>query len=130
MARLRIFFGGRGLSALSKALLQSRQHFYLLAVAANVALLVVLKLPQLTVYRVVASVPAFALINAMACQVFREIKFRLISSDGTSNIPTLDFHVTADPRSLSVHFHRTDPTTTELGSNTISLLEVLHADGG
>ncbi|KAF7335943.1 hypothetical protein MSAN_02307700 [Mycena sanguinolenta] len=46
MARLRAFFGGKGLSALSRALLQSGQHFYLVAVAANVTLLVAAKLPS------------------------------------------------------------------------------------
>ncbi|KAJ6454687.1 hypothetical protein C8R45DRAFT_755925, partial [Mycena sanguinolenta] len=82
MARLRVFFGGKGLSTLSRALLQSGQHFYLVAVAANVTLLVV-KLPQSPpVCRAMLTIPATALVNAMACLVFRRIKFGLISSDG------------------------------------------------
>ncbi|KAF7334190.1 hypothetical protein MSAN_02380300 [Mycena sanguinolenta] len=90
MARLRAFFGGTGLSTLSQALLQSGQHFYLIAVVTHIALLVLLKLHQLSpVYRVMLTVPGFALINAMACQVFRRIKFGLISSDGTSKILSL-----------------------------------------
>ncbi|KAJ6476877.1 hypothetical protein C8R45DRAFT_1157985, partial [Mycena sanguinolenta] len=84
MARLRVFFGGRGASTLSRALLQSGQHFYLVAVAANVTLLVVVKLPHLPpVYRDMLIIPAVALDNAMACLVFRMIKFGFISSDGT-----------------------------------------------
>ncbi|KAF7335929.1 hypothetical protein MSAN_02306200 [Mycena sanguinolenta] len=47
--RLSVFFGGAtGLSALSRALLQSGQHFYLVAVAANLTLLIAVKLPQLS----------------------------------------------------------------------------------
>ncbi|KAF7336016.1 hypothetical protein MSAN_02315300 [Mycena sanguinolenta] len=129
LARLRAFFGGTGLSKLSRALLQSGQHFYLIAVATHITFLVVLKLPQLTpVYHAMLSIPGFALINAMACLVFRRIKFGLISSDGTSNIPTInlpsDFHATANPMSLPLYFRRTDPTATDLGSNTTFPLEV------
>ncbi|KAF7336013.1 hypothetical protein MSAN_02315000 [Mycena sanguinolenta] len=47
MARIRVFFGGKGLSALSQALLQGGQHFYLIAVATHITLLVTLKLSQL-----------------------------------------------------------------------------------
>ncbi|KAJ6454683.1 hypothetical protein C8R45DRAFT_760250, partial [Mycena sanguinolenta] len=84
-ARLRVFFGGKGLSTLTRALLQSGQHFYLVAVAANVTVIIVLKLPHFPpVYRGMLSIPALALINAMACFVFRRIKFGLISSDGVS----------------------------------------------
>ncbi|KAJ6454669.1 hypothetical protein C8R45DRAFT_881933, partial [Mycena sanguinolenta] len=83
LARLRVFFGGKGLSTLSRALLQSGQHFYLVAVATNVTLLVAVKLPQLPpVYRAMLAIPAEALANAMACLVFRRIKLGLISSDG------------------------------------------------
>ncbi|KAF7334224.1 hypothetical protein MSAN_02383700 [Mycena sanguinolenta] len=47
-ACLRVFFGGTGLSTLSQVLIESGQHFYLVAVTANVALLVLLNLPQLS----------------------------------------------------------------------------------
>ncbi|KAF7373756.1 hypothetical protein MSAN_00587100 [Mycena sanguinolenta] len=129
VARLRVFLGGTGLSTLSQALLRSGQHFYLIAVAAQTTLLVLLKLPHLTpIYIGMFSVPAFALVHAMACLVFRRIKFGLISSDGISNPPITglseDFHATANPRSLSLHSRRTDPITTEFGSNTIYPLDV------
>ncbi|KAF7336000.1 hypothetical protein MSAN_02313700 [Mycena sanguinolenta] len=128
MARLRAFFGGTGLSALSRALLESGQHFYLIAVATHITLLVVLKLPQLTpVYHAMLSIPGFALVNAMACLVFRRIKFGRISSDGTSKMPTIglssDFHAT-NPRSLSFQIRHPHPTTTDLESNTTFPLEV------
>ncbi|KAJ6486617.1 hypothetical protein C8R45DRAFT_1144992 [Mycena sanguinolenta] len=129
MARLRAFFGGPGLSALSRALLESGQHFYMIAVATHVTLLVILKIPQLTpVYHAMLSFPGFALINAMACLVFRRIKFGLISSDGISKIPTInisDFHATANTRSLPFHFHHTDSTTytSDLERNTTFPLE-------
>ncbi|KAF7335931.1 hypothetical protein MSAN_02306400 [Mycena sanguinolenta] len=127
MARLRAFFGGTGLSTLSQALLQSGQHFYLIAVVTHIALLVLLKLHQLSpVYRVMLTVPGFALINAMACQVFRRIKFGLISSDGTSKNSvtglSVDFHATANPRSLPLHYRS---TATEFGTNTTAF--PLHA---
>ncbi|KAF7335945.1 hypothetical protein MSAN_02307900 [Mycena sanguinolenta] len=129
IARLRAFFGGKGLSALSRALLQSGQYFYLVAVAANATLLVAVKLPRLPpIYRAMLIIPAQALANAMACLVFRRIKLGLISSDGTFNIPTIapssDSHVAANPRSLSPQFHHTDRTTRELKSNTICPLDV------
>ncbi|KAF7335986.1 hypothetical protein MSAN_02312300 [Mycena sanguinolenta] len=122
--RLSVFFGGAGLSALSQALLQSGQHFYLVAVAANLTLLIAVKLRQLSpVYHAVFTVPGLSLINAMACLVFRKIKFGRISSDGTFEIPTIalsNFHTTENPRS---DFCRADPATMDLESNTTSPLE-------
>ncbi|KAJ6454661.1 hypothetical protein C8R45DRAFT_1189299, partial [Mycena sanguinolenta] len=85
MARLRVFLGGKASSTLSKALLQTGQHFYLIAVVTHIVLLVLLKLPHLSpVYRTMVAVPGLALINTMACLVFRRIKFGLISPDGIS----------------------------------------------
>ncbi|KAF7334214.1 hypothetical protein MSAN_02382700 [Mycena sanguinolenta] len=125
MTRLRLFFGGAGLSRLSEALLRSGQHFYLIAVAANITLIVVLKLPQLApVSRGMLSIPALALTNAMACLVFRRIKFGLISSDGTLNIPISDFHATTNPGSLPLHSRRTDHTTAEFRTNITFPLDV------
>ncbi|KAF7374697.1 hypothetical protein MSAN_00354700 [Mycena sanguinolenta] len=129
MARLRGFFGGTGLSALSRALLQSGQHFYLIATTARLVLLVVMKLPQLTpVYHAMLSIPVLALVNAMACLVFRRIKFGLISSDGTFKTPTInlpsDFHATANPKSSPFYFRRTDPTTSDPERNTTFSLEL------
>ncbi|KAF7335952.1 hypothetical protein MSAN_02308600 [Mycena sanguinolenta] len=123
IARLRAFVGGTGLSALSRALLQSGQHFYLVAVAANVTLLVLFNLPHLSpLYPAMIAVPAFALINAMACLVFRKIKLGLISSDGISQVPTIsfdsDFHATTNSSSLPSHFSRKDSTAAGFGTYT------------
>ncbi|KAF7336010.1 hypothetical protein MSAN_02314700 [Mycena sanguinolenta] len=129
MDRLRVFFGGTGLSALSRALLQGGQHFYLIAAITHIILLVVLMLSRLTpIYHTMLSIPGLALVNAMACLVFRRIKFGLISSDGTSKIPTIDLpsdvHATANSRSLPLYFRRTDPTTTDLRRTATFPLEV------
>ncbi|KAF7334221.1 hypothetical protein MSAN_02383400 [Mycena sanguinolenta] len=120
-ARLRVFLGGEGLSALSRGLLQSGQHFYLVAVAANVTFIIVLILPNFSpVYRGMLSIPALALTNAMACIVFRRIKFGLISSDGVSKIPTTglssDYRTTTHSRSLPLHYRGTDHTITEFAT--------------
>ncbi|KAF7335966.1 hypothetical protein MSAN_02310000 [Mycena sanguinolenta] len=115
--RLRIFFGGKGGSALSQALLQSGQHFYLVAVAANVTLLIAVKLPQLSpVYHAVFTVPGLSLINAMACLVFRRIKFGRISSDGTTKTQATTGLDSDYQRRLPLHYRRTDPTTTDFGT--------------
>ncbi|KAJ6454611.1 hypothetical protein C8R45DRAFT_915105 [Mycena sanguinolenta] len=118
--RLRRFLRGEGSSALSQALLQSGQHFYLVAVAANLLLLIAVKLPQFSpVYHAVFTVPGLSLINAMACLVFRRIKFGRISSNGTSKSRTnttgidSDFHA----RRLPLHHRRTDPTATDFGTS-------------
>ncbi|KAJ6450769.1 hypothetical protein C8R45DRAFT_1127476 [Mycena sanguinolenta] len=128
VARLRVFFDGTGLSILSQALLQSGQHFYLIAVATHITLLVLLKLPQLTpIDHGIFAIPALALINAMACLVFRRIKFGLISADGISKTPmtlSQDFHATANPRSLCLHSRPTDSSTTGFGSNAAYPLDV------
>ncbi|KAF7373757.1 hypothetical protein MSAN_00587200 [Mycena sanguinolenta] len=129
LAHLRVFFGGPGLSTLSQALLRSGQHFYFIAVATHITLLVLLKLPQLTrIDHAMFGIPAIALINAMACLVFRRIKLGLISSDGISNAPMTglseNLHATANPMSLSLHSRRTDPTTTGFGLNAAYPLDV------
>ncbi|KAF7373792.1 hypothetical protein MSAN_00590900 [Mycena sanguinolenta] len=130
VTRLRVFFGGTGpgLSALSQALLQSGQHFYFVAVATHITLLVLLKLPQLTpIYHGMFAIPALALINAMACLVFRKIRFGLINSDGISKAPmtlSQDFQAAENPRSLCLHSCPTAPTTAGFGFNTAYPLDV------
>ncbi|KAJ6465741.1 hypothetical protein C8R45DRAFT_910618 [Mycena sanguinolenta] len=119
-ARVRAFFGGPGLSTLSQALLRSGQHFYFVAVAGNVTLLVLLRSQLNPVYRSMFAAPILTLVNAMACLVFRRIRFGLISPDGVSKAPNAslsDFRATTNPRSLPLHSRRTDPTTTAFESN-------------
>ncbi|KAJ6465754.1 hypothetical protein C8R45DRAFT_1106796 [Mycena sanguinolenta] len=120
-ARVRAFFGGPGLSTLSQALLRSGQHFYFIAVAGNVTLLVLLRSQLNPVYRSMFAAPILTLVNAMACLVFRRIRFGLISPDGISKAPNAslsDFRATTNPRSFPLHSRRTDPTTTAFESNT------------
>ncbi|KAJ7508619.1 hypothetical protein B0H11DRAFT_1902224 [Mycena galericulata] len=117
VARARAFFGGTGLSTLSSALLRGGQHFYFIAVAANVTLLVLLTSHLNPVYRSMFAAPLLTLVNAMACLVFRRIRFGLMSSDGISKVPHTSFSETfkaapRSPRSLPLHSRRTDPSTT------------------
>ncbi|KAF8168637.1 hypothetical protein K438DRAFT_1503479, partial [Mycena galopus ATCC 62051] len=73
--RICAFFGGGQLSKLSRALVRGGQHFYLIAVGTNIIILGTLKLSNiLQTHYVVLAVPGYALINAMACLVFRQIK--------------------------------------------------------
>ncbi|KAF7335984.1 hypothetical protein MSAN_02312100 [Mycena sanguinolenta] len=141
MVRLRIFFRWYGIIRTNEGVASERAAVLLvseyyawgikwfnvtlrLAVAANLALLVVLKLPQIAVYRLMP-VPFFALINAMACLVFRRIKFGLISPDGTSKISitglSVDFNATENPSSPPFHYCRTHPTATGFGSDTLDI---------
>ncbi|KAF5339516.1 hypothetical protein D9758_016365 [Tetrapyrgos nigripes] len=84
-AQVKAFFGGKGVLPLfSRKLLESGQQYYLVALAGNIAVLVLLKNPKFpAVYHGMASIPAQAVVNSMACVVFRQIKFGLISVDGT-----------------------------------------------
>ncbi|KAJ6473281.1 hypothetical protein C8R45DRAFT_763317, partial [Mycena sanguinolenta] len=79
---IRAFFGGGQLSRLSRTLIQSGQQFYLVAVCTNIIVIVVLWLPVSEIYKGTVTVPAIAIINAMACLVFRKTKFGVVSADG------------------------------------------------
>ncbi|KAF9262406.1 hypothetical protein L218DRAFT_809361, partial [Marasmius fiardii PR-910] len=82
-------FIGRGrsiLPALSRNLLRSGQQYYLIALSGNIVLLVMLKTPSLPVfYHGMTTIPVLAVINSMACIVYRQIKFGVISADGITN---------------------------------------------
>ncbi|PBK78583.1 hypothetical protein ARMSODRAFT_863659, partial [Armillaria solidipes] len=81
--RLRAFFG-RGVPIVSRNLLLGGQHYYLVAVCGNIVILVLIRVPGVPpVYRAMCTIPILAVINAMACIVFRKIKFGLITPDGT-----------------------------------------------
>lgn len=90
--------------------------FQSIAVCGNVLLLVLVSLPGIpTVYRAMCTIPVLATINAMACIVFRKIKFGLITPDGTTQARTLTTGRFAPPEnSLPMHFRHkysvTDPT--------------------
>ena len=105
---------------------QSSSRTPRVAVAANITLLAGFHLNP--VIHSMLSVPGFAVVNAMACLVFRRIKFGLISSDGVSKIPMTglseNFHATANPRSFPLHLHHTDPSSAEFTTDTSFPLEV------
>ncbi|KAF9255579.1 hypothetical protein L218DRAFT_1034287 [Marasmius fiardii PR-910] len=86
--RFKTFVGnGRSfLPKLSKNLLRSGQQYYLVALIGFVINCLLLKLPNTPVlYHAISSFPVTAIVNCMACIVFRQIKFGLITVDGTVN---------------------------------------------
>ncbi|KAK7442198.1 hypothetical protein VKT23_016170 [Stygiomarasmius scandens] len=113
---LRAFCGRGFLPVVSRNLLHSGQHFYLIAICGNIVLLVMIKVPNApTVYRGMCSVPVLAITNAMACTVYRRIKFGLISPDGTVNYNTFgSFHAGeySTRNSLPLQFHQDTARTT------------------
>ncbi|KIK55466.1 hypothetical protein GYMLUDRAFT_112062, partial [Collybiopsis luxurians FD-317 M1] len=79
------FFGLRtSLPDLSRALLVGGQKYYLLALVWSIAVIVLGALPGISpVYKSMCTIPQFATNSAMACLVFRQIKFGLTEADGT-----------------------------------------------
>ncbi|THV02308.1 hypothetical protein K435DRAFT_565226, partial [Dendrothele bispora CBS 962.96] len=69
------FFSGRGLPAFSKTLLQEGQVYYLISFFAALLVVVMLVLPGISdYYHVIMISPHIALVNSMACRVFRNVK--------------------------------------------------------
>ncbi|KAF8903917.1 hypothetical protein CPB84DRAFT_1746024 [Gymnopilus junonius] len=89
--RLRSFFKGKGLPGLSRALLQSGQEYYLVTVGFNVLSTAMILAPKTIppLFHVMFTIPNVAINNAMACRVFRDIKFGYISSTGVTTLRTL-----------------------------------------
>jgi len=84
-ARLRAFFSRKSLPLVSRTLILGGQLYYFMALCGNIVLIVMFVLPGVgPIYRGMCTIPVLALNNAMACIVFRKIKFGLISSDGTA----------------------------------------------
>ncbi|PBK91717.1 hypothetical protein ARMGADRAFT_968623 [Armillaria gallica] len=122
--RLRAFFG-RGVPIVSRNLLLGGQHYYLVAVCGNIVVLVLIRVPGVpAVYRAMCTIPILAVINAMACIVFRKIKFGFITPDGTvMTQDTSTFHAPSGPdgssrrhRTIPLHYR---PSHTEDGSATL-----------
>ncbi|KAK0226146.1 hypothetical protein IW262DRAFT_1540854 [Armillaria fumosa] len=121
--RLRAFFG-KGVPIVSRNLLLSGQQYYLVAVCGNIVCLVFVLVPGFpAVYRAMCTLPILAIINAMACIVFRKIKFGLITSEGTMMVQLSTFHATSGPagttslhRSVPIHGQ---PSHTDGGSPTL-----------
>jgi len=80
--RARSFFGGDGLPAFSKMLLQSGQEYYLVTVGGNIlTMALILSPPSLpAVFHAMCTVPNMAIANSMACRVYRDVKFGRIGS--------------------------------------------------
>ncbi|CAL1702822.1 unnamed protein product [Somion occarium] len=91
--KLRSFLSGKNLGYVSKALLHTGQLYYLATVGLNFFVIIVLVTPSVSsTYRATLTVPMVALQNAMACRVFRLLKFGVIqdvpSSLLSSHAPT------------------------------------------
>ncbi|KAK0195639.1 hypothetical protein F5146DRAFT_1026446 [Armillaria mellea] len=95
--RLRAFFG-KGIPIVSRNLLLGGQQYYLVAVCGNLVCLIFVLVPGLpAVYRAMCTFPILAIINAMACIVFRKVKFGLITSDGTVMVQLSTFYAASGP---------------------------------
>ncbi|KAK0504538.1 hypothetical protein EDD18DRAFT_1125299, partial [Armillaria luteobubalina] len=114
--RLRAFFG-RGVPVISRNLLLGGQQYYLyaldffvvlrpshlrymysVAVCGNIVCLIFIVVPGLPpAYRGMLTIPILAINNAVACIVFRRIKFGLMTPDGTVMAQLSTFHATSGP---------------------------------
>ncbi|KAF9256969.1 hypothetical protein L218DRAFT_936238 [Marasmius fiardii PR-910] len=105
-------FIGRGksfLPTLSTNLLRSGQHYYLVALSGNIVILVMLKLSNIPVfYHAMCTIPVVAVINSMACIVFRQIKFGLITVDGSINFHSFGTSRGDHTATLPIHFRPGD----------------------
>lgn len=99
-AKAKVFISGNGLPAITRSLLQSGQEYYLygfhfflssfldahmptnsITVAANILTMAMILAPSLpAVLHAMFTVPNVAIVNSLACRVFRDIKFGRISS--------------------------------------------------
>ncbi|PBK91720.1 hypothetical protein ARMGADRAFT_876994, partial [Armillaria gallica] len=95
--RLRAFFG-RGVPIISRNLLLGGQQYYLVAVCGNVICLIFIVVSGLPpAYRGMLTIPILAINNAVACILFRKIKFGLMTPDGTVIVQLSTFHATSGP---------------------------------
>ncbi|KZT12693.1 uncharacterized protein LAESUDRAFT_668555 [Laetiporus sulphureus 93-53] len=70
--RVRTFWSGKYLPAISKALLQDGQAYYIITVTSNLLTVIMVYVYSVPVtYRTMFTVPNIFLTNAMACRVFR-----------------------------------------------------------
>ncbi|KAF5388853.1 hypothetical protein D9757_005576 [Collybiopsis confluens] len=84
-AKIRAFFGWQKLvPTVSRNLLQGGQHYYFFALLTNIVTLVLNQLPLPPTYRGMFTIASLALINALACIVYRRIRFGFIAEDGTT----------------------------------------------
>ncbi|KAG7085549.1 hypothetical protein E1B28_003106 [Marasmius oreades] len=84
--RFALFIQGKGLPALTRAVLQSGQQYYMFTVGGNLLSLGLILAPTSlpAVFHAMANVPNLAVSNSMACRVFREIRFGHILEPSTA----------------------------------------------
>ncbi|TFK38713.1 hypothetical protein BDQ12DRAFT_735369 [Crucibulum laeve] len=114
-SRAKYFFGGKSLPIVLRLLLQSGQHYYLMAVCGYIVLLVLNKLPVSDRYHGIYVAPRL-INNIMACAVFRRVKFGLITHDG-SCLPNIEFKVpSSNPTGVTLPSHHADRLPQDLVS--------------
>ncbi|PFH50121.1 hypothetical protein AMATHDRAFT_145912 [Amanita thiersii Skay4041] len=124
---IRSFFGKGQLPALSKAVLQSGQQYYAITVSLNILSLVMILVPSVPpVYHAMFTIPNVALMNSMACRVYRNIRFGTMLAD-----PSVIFRTTMNnSATLPVAFppsRRSDRSNTNgyYGSNGIGITKTV-----
>ncbi|KIY47908.1 hypothetical protein FISHEDRAFT_44522, partial [Fistulina hepatica ATCC 64428] len=73
--RLRVFFGRSRLPAISRAVLQTGQQYYVMTLGGNIVCVVLILTPSLpAIYHAMMTIPNIAILSSMACRVYRQIK--------------------------------------------------------
>ncbi|KAF9457601.1 hypothetical protein BDZ94DRAFT_1240666 [Collybia nuda] len=118
-------FFGTYLPAFSKALLQDGQKYYMVAMVANLLVLIMEFVPGVPPsYRAIFLAPAIELTNIMACRVFRHTKKRR-DDDVVHEASTMKF---GKNNNVSVYIHTqvgrlTTTSVTESGNHGSSITE-------
>ncbi|KAF5372173.1 hypothetical protein D9758_004996 [Tetrapyrgos nigripes] len=103
------FFPGKKLPAFSRALLKDGQVYYLISSLCSTAVVALLLAPNVNDYYSLFLTPVeFAVLNSMACHVFRNVKLGRIQDreiDESHTISTMQFHGSSvvTPVSSGVH---------------------------
>ncbi|TFK38697.1 hypothetical protein BDQ12DRAFT_605428 [Crucibulum laeve] len=105
----KVFFDKGSLPIVSHLLLQSGQYYYLISSCIHILFLVFDLLPGFNAYHGIGIYNTPLLINnVMACIVFRQVKFGLITHDGSS-LSNIEFNVpSSNPTGGTLQSHRAD----------------------
>ncbi|KAH7929193.1 hypothetical protein BV22DRAFT_1125959 [Leucogyrophana mollusca] len=131
--RVRAFFGGASIPQFSRALLQGGLHYYLVALCGHILLLVLDSAPGLpATYRGMLTIPVWALINVMACIVFRKIAFGRISADGVTVFTLAETSCTLTAREpvnhdLPLHIRCAPRTSANLTPSSTDIARIMIA---
>ncbi|TFK38695.1 hypothetical protein BDQ12DRAFT_97634 [Crucibulum laeve] len=105
----KVFFDKGSLPIVSRLLLQSGQYYYLISACLYILFLVLDLLPGFNAYHRIGiySIPLL-INNVMACIVFRQVKFGLITHDGSS-LSNIEFTIpSSNPTGGTLPSHHAD----------------------